>query len=119
MQAILLLLQRWFNPRVILEMRENSYRWRMLRKAHLEKHPECAACGRKYELIVHHIVPVSVDKTREFDPRNLMTLCAAPCHIVFGHFLSYHCYNKHVRRMVTLYRKAFDRRSCLEQFDHE
>lgn len=92
---------------------ERSGQWRKVRAEHLIKEPVCQACGRSKNLNVHHIVPVAFDKNRELDPENLITLCSDPCHLVFGHFLSYQCYNKQVREMVRAYKKAFDQRECL------
>lgn len=104
-------------PRAILRMRENSARWKNLRHAHLKKEPACVACGRSRNVEVHHIVPVSVDPLRELDPHNLITLCATPCHIVFGHFFCYHCYNKDVRKVAANFREAMQKqRRCLERF---
>lgn len=107
----------WFWPRKLLSLRENSARWNKLRIAHLKKEPECAACGRRGELEVHHIIPVSFDSNKQFDPNNLITLCASPCHFVFGHFFCYHCYNRDVRKMVAEFKKTMQHKKvCLERF---
>jgi 5-methylcytosine-specific restriction endonuclease McrA len=106
----------WLRPARILAMRENSYRWKKLRREHLQREPVCQACGRAGELEVHHIIPVSFDKHRQFDPNNLITLCASPCHLTFGHLMCYHCYNKDVRKMTAEYRKAIEKRRCLQKF---
>ena len=104
-------------PPAVLKLRENSERWKKLQAAHLKKEPACAVCGRSANLEVHHIIPVSFDKSREFDPNNLITLCATPCHFAFGHFFCYHCYNKDVRKMAAEFKKAMQtRRNCLERF---
>lgn len=92
---------------------DRSSQWRRVRAEHLRKEPTCQACGRSKDLQVHHIVPVAFCKICELDPENLITLCADPCHLVFGHFLSYKCYNKNVREMVKAYKSAFDQRECL------
>lgn len=105
-----------WRPRKILELRQRASAWRALRAAHLEKEPECAACGRKNDLEVHHVIPVSFNPNRELDPDNLITLCASPCHILFGHLMCYHCYNKDVRRMAADFRRAVKNRECLERF---
>lgn len=106
-----------FCPRTILLLRENSARWKQLRLEHLQKEPECAVCGRRNDLEVHHIIPVSFDQSRQFDPNNLITLCATPCHFAFGHFFCYHCYNKDVRRMAAEFKKAMrTKRNCLQRF---
>lgn len=103
-----------WRPSAILEARQRSSKWRRLREEHLQKQPQCAACGRTTGLIVHHIIPVSFDPTRELDPENLLTLCETPCHIVFGHFFSYHCYNRDVRRTAAeFYRSLVFHRKCL------
>lgn len=96
-----------------------SSKWGAVRAAHLLREPVCQACGRSKNLQVHHVIPVAFDKTRELDPENLITLCGDPCHLVFGHFLSYRCYNKHVREMVKAYKAAFDQRECLAGDDSQ
>lgn len=103
-------------PRQILLMRENSQRWKTLRKEHLAKEPVCVVCGRGGDVEVHHIVPVAFEPAKQFDPHNLITLCAYPCHVVFGHFFCYHCYNKDVRKMAEEFHKAMRKRRCLEKF---
>jgi len=113
-------LLQWFTnlivPRKILKMREYSARWKRVRAAHLKKEPCCAVCGRDKNVEVHHVVPVAVDPLRELDPHNLITLCASPCHFMFGHFFCYHCHNKHVRSMAAEFRKAMKEKICLERF---
>jgi 5-methylcytosine-specific restriction endonuclease McrA len=101
-----------WRPRVILAIESRS-KWRTLRKAHLVKQPACAACGRVAAVEVHHIVPVSVDPTKELDENNLITLCASPCHIVFGHLMNYHCHNKDVVEMTAHYRQKLNQRPCV------
>ncbi|NDD53898.1 hypothetical protein EBZ39_08455 [bacterium] len=105
-----------WRPRHILAVRQRASAWRAVRAAHLEKEPACQACGRTGDVIVHHVIPVSFNPSRELDPENLITLCSSPCHIVFGHFMSYHCYNKDVRRMAAEYRGKVAKRPCLEKF---
>lgn len=63
----------------------NSQRWRNLRNAHIIKEPLCAHCLR-YEIItpavvVDHVIEISDDPSRAFDPTNLQSLCAS-CHQV-------------------------------------
>ena len=103
-----------WQPRRILEMSQRSGQWRALRDEHLRQNPECAVCGRSFEVVVHHVIPVSFDPEKELDPKNLLTLCAAPCHLMFGHFFNYHCYNKDVRKMAAEFKKAMDKRKCLK-----
>jgi hypothetical protein len=110
--ALFNLLPFWMRPRHILDMRQRASQWRTVREAHLLKEPRCAVCGRAANLEVHHIIPVSFSPALECDPHNLITLCASPCHIVFGHFMNYHCYNKDVRKMAHDYSKAMAKRKC-------
>ena len=77
---------------------KRSPAWRSLRRWHLLRFPACAVCGSRAFLIVHHIVPVSVDPSRELDPSNLVTLCSSPtgrhgCHLKHGHRGSFHLWN--------------------------
>jgi hypothetical protein len=102
----------WLRPRHILDMRQRASQWRAVREEHLLKEPVCVACGRSGNLEVHHIIPVSISPALECDPHNLITLCGSPCHITFGHFMNYHCYNKDVRKMAAEYHKAMQRRKC-------
>ena len=101
-------------PRYILEARARASQWKKVRADHLKKYPQCAACGRTKNLAAHHVIPVSFDPNKELDPNNLLTLCETPCHIVFGHFFSYHCYNKDVRKVTAAFYAALqNNRKCL------
>ena len=73
-----------------------SSRWRSVRNQHLKEFPECAACGRKDNLEVHHIIPYNVDPDKELDRSNLITLCGKYCHFVFGHFMNWKSWNENV-----------------------
>lgn len=106
----------WPRARRVLAQCERAQAWHSLRAAHLEKEPACAACGRTANLEVHHVIPVSFNPSRQLDPDNLITLCATPCHLMFGHLMSYHCYNKDVRRMAAEFKFAVKKRQCLERF---
>lgn len=78
--------------------------WPRVRREHLSREPECIACGRSGSLEVHHVVPVRGRPDLELDPENLVTLCADPCHIVFGHLLDWRRSNPHVREDSAAYR---------------
>lgn len=73
-----------------------SPEWPAVRKAFLEKHPVCAACG-KTKLIglqVHHKKPFHLFPDLELEPSNLMTLCDDPqCHLLIGHLDNFKSYN--------------------------
>lgn len=66
-----------------------SPRWPAVRAAHLKANPACAACGARNALEVHHIQPFHVRPDLELDPRNLLTLCGDPCHLVHGHMMAW------------------------------
>lgn len=83
--------------KVILAAR--SSKWHKVRNDFIKIHNSCAVCGSEENLIVHHIVPVHVDKNRELDETNLMTLCqnkTMNCHFIFGHLLNWTKSNPHV-----------------------
>jgi hypothetical protein len=71
---------------------ERSGQWTAVRNRFVEKHPECAACGSRSNLNVHHVVPFHVDPSLELEDSNLITLCAGSeangqhnCHFRIGH----------------------------------
>lgn len=113
---ILKRLPRRMQPHKLLRWCRRRNDWRQLKAQHLRKEPCCQACGRRGELDVHHIVPVHIAPALELDPQNLITLCATPCHLVFGHLMSYNCYNKDVRRMTAAYRTAVSKKTCLQRW---
>lgn len=67
--------------------------WSKVRKEHLKKEPCCAACGKTSKLEVHHIKPVHQFPELELEPSNLITLCADPCHLIFGHLKYWKSWN--------------------------
>lgn len=80
--------------------------WARVRREHLEREPACVACGRSRDLEVHHVLPYHAHPERELDPTNLITLCADPCHLVFGHLLDYRRrFNPSVREDAERYRQ--------------
>ena len=80
-----------------------SPEWINVRKEHLRNHGTCAACGRDKKLEVHHIKPVHLFSELELDPSNLVTLCADPCHLIFGHLMNFKSYNKTVSEDSSVY----------------
>lgn len=72
--------------------------WPKVKAKHLEKYPECAACGGTTKIEVHHKIPFSVDPSLELNPKNLITLCERKkyginCHLAIGHVGNYRHYN--------------------------
>ena len=96
----------WLKKQVDLYGR--SGRWATVRRQHLEREPACAACGRAKDLEVHHIRPYHERPELELDPENLVTLCADPCHLTFGHLLNFTRSNPHVREDAAAYRRRID-----------
>ena len=83
-----------------------SGQWSRVRREHLAREPVCQACGRGKSLEVHHVQPFHIDKSKELDPTNLLTLCADPCHFVHGHLMGWSRVNPAVRDDCTRYRAA-------------
>jgi 5-methylcytosine-specific restriction protein A len=73
-----------------------SPKWSTVRKNHIKNNPYCIACGSTAKLEVHHKIPVHISPELELDPENLVTLCADPCHLMFGHLKNFKSYNKEV-----------------------
>lgn len=79
-----------------------SSQWPRVRAAWLKTHGECAACGQRDHLNVHHVVPFHEDPSKELDLENLVTLCTdgpghMNCHLVIGHAGNYKGRNENVR----------------------
>lgn len=76
--------------------------WSAVRDAWVREHPACAVCGTRKGLQVHHVVPISVDPSRELDRSNLMTLCE-PHHLLFGHLCNWNSWNRAVREDAAIW----------------
>jgi hypothetical protein len=92
-----------FNFLKILRYATRSSKWSAVRKQHLKENSFCLACGKNTKLEVHHKIPVHISPELELDPSNLVTLCADPCHILFGHLMSFRSYNKTVIEDCSVY----------------
>jgi 5-methylcytosine-specific restriction protein A len=79
-----------------------SSKWPSVRARHIAKNPCCMACGGKDNLEAHHIIPFSVDRSRELDPQNLVTLCGTPrnCHLGIGHAWNWQSYRPDVLELI-------------------
>ena len=89
---------------------KRSGKWNTIRKHFLQKNPECAACGSKKKLNVHHIKPFHSHPELELDESNLITLCESDCggvvcHLFFGHLGDYKEINPDVFQDVAFWRK--------------
>ncbi len=88
-------------------------RWPAVRRRHVERFPECAACGSTQNVEVHHITPVGHAKRTgrpelELDPDNLLMLCGPPkdCHWWLGHACDDRKWRPEVRRLADEIRRA-------------
>ena len=97
-------LRAWHHERD--KVRHRSSKWESVRDAHIDRDPQCAACGGTSMLQVHHIVPFHLDPGLELEPSNLITLCMGEfdCHLRLGHGGSFRCYNPRVIEDVTTFR---------------
>ncbi len=86
-------------------LHKRSPKWKAVRARHLQQEDWCRACGGRNFLEAHHVVPFHVDRSRELDPTNLITLCTdsrTECHIHSGHLGSWRKFNPNVRKDATL-----------------
>ena len=98
---------QWFRNLFVVPSQRNiaagrSPHWPTVRKHFLESHGQCAFCGRKDKMEVHHMKPFHLDKSLELDPNNLITLCengGDGCHFTFGHLFDWKAYNPEVQAM--------------------
>lgn len=89
---------------MIFSILSRSNKWKKVRFEHLKKESFCQACASVKNLHVHHIVPVSVDNSKELDYKNLITLCKT-CHFVFGHLMDWNSWNNEVINDCRVYYK--------------
>lgn len=92
-----------------------SPKWATVRANWLKTHPECAACGQRDDLNVHHVKPFSFDPSLELDPNNLITLCTdgighTNCHLMIGHGGYFAAYNPNVREDAARFRRMISER---------
>ena len=92
------LFRKIFQPQIEMWLGQpRSPGWRSVRFKHLTQFPTCAACGREKNLEVHHVVPFHMNRDKELDPSNLLTLCGDTCHLAFGHLFDWSSHNPSVR----------------------
>jgi len=85
---------------------KRSGKWPKVMHAHLAKHPECAVCGRKDKVNVHHQLPYHLYPEFELRANNLVTLCIEPhdCHLLWGHLGDFKGYNPTIRADAEIFR---------------
>jgi 5-methylcytosine-specific restriction enzyme A len=84
--------------------KRRSSEWPKVRRVHLEREPYCQVCGGQKDLEVHHEVPFEVNRERELDPDNLITLCR-PHHFLAGHLCDWQSWNPEVRADAAVWRR--------------
>lgn len=88
--------------------------WAKVRKAHIESHPACEACGSLKKVEVHHKKPFHLAPELELEPSNLISLCESKefssiiCHLTFGHLGNYQDENPMIDETVTIMKKVFE-----------
>ena len=76
-------------------LKRRSPKWASVRKRFLKSHSVCAACGSRFLLNVHHIIPFKKNRELELVESNLITLCMSTleCHFRIGHAGGWSKYN--------------------------
>ena len=87
-----------------------SSHWPTVRKHHLAGSPECAVCGSRKSLQVHHKRPFHLHPELELDPTNLVTLCESGtnCHLNYGHAGDFRGVNPDVEQDVASWKAKFE-----------
>ena len=90
--------------------------WRNLREDFIRQNDECAICGGKKKLQVHHFYDVSNYPELELKWSNLVTLCVKSkyhkglnCHLVFGHKGNWADCNYNLKEQIPMLRSLFYR----------
>lgn len=95
------------------------YRMSKAKKLYVKQNPECAVCGCKDHLEVHHVEPVHIKPQLAADPYNFITLCDkgnSGCHFVFGHFRNFRTkWNPFIRIFAEEVRNILE--MCKDKFD--
>ena len=82
--------------RELMKLATRSSGWSKIRKERIGiDQGRCRACGKKYDLQVHHIKPFQFAPELELDIKNTITLCGR-CHLLLGHLDSWKSYNSEV-----------------------
>ncbi|MEK6878319.1 MAG: HNH endonuclease signature motif containing protein [Nanoarchaeota archaeon] len=84
-----------------------SSQWGKLSRQFLKENPYCF-CGEKAKT-THHIIPFSVDSSKELLKENLFAVCNH-CHLRFAHLGSFRSYNKNIREDAEVWRQKISQR---------
>lgn len=79
-----------------------SPKWRSVEKNFLLVNQQCASCGGRYRLAVHHKKPFHLFPELELDPDNLIALCmgTSECHLRIGHGHDFKAYVEKVAELA-------------------
>lgn len=112
----ILFLATGFGLQLSEPIERRSSHWPVVRKEHLEIHPECAACGYIGEdNQVHHIDTYKHNPAKELDKNNLITLCGPKHrnhHFIIGHLYNFKCRNPNVVEDAKRFREMLKCRIC-------
>ncbi len=78
--------------------------WYKESRAYLASHPKCVCCAQDADT-VHHVVPVSVDKSLEMVPTNWAAMCER-CHFTVGHLNNWQLWNAMFWETVALMKQG-------------
>jgi 5-methylcytosine-specific restriction endonuclease McrA len=83
--------------------------WIRLEKAFLYKNPRCVICKSKQRLQVHHKIPLEIDRSKELELSNLVSLCER-CHLFVGHLGLWNSWNPDVEKDIEIWKNKFNKR---------
>ena len=75
---------------------KRSGKWRNLSKTTRKEVGHCEACGSKWFLAVHHIIPFHLAPEKELDRENCIVLCGK-CHLILGHLRYWKSWNESIK----------------------
>lgn len=87
---------------------KRSSKWPKVEHEFLSSYPDCAACGGRERLNVHHKLPFHLHHELELDPKNLITLCMGKdkhCHLLIGHGDNFKAFVPEVEKMAAYVRQ--------------
>lgn len=97
------------------------YQMTKAKKAYVKEHPQCAMCGNKKYLEVHHVKPVHLFPESAIDQNNFITLCDPKnngCHRWFGHFGNFRRgWNPYIRVFAYYIRELHEKCETGMKFD--
>ena len=89
---------------------KRSSQWGAVRDAYKKENPECAVCGNKKKVEIHHKVPFNLAPDLELNPENFVSLCenkkyGINCHLLIGHLGNYKRFNDDIEEDVFIWHR--------------